>query len=134
MKRYFWTFENQTYWWREYEFKIFYSYLFRFMIKNDLEILGKSEIVLKGEYLQLINDFVQLLLKDLIKDCHSEPNQKALSKHGSSYEKIIIEGVIYHVNYRISDQIGSVIFSFYTFSKYLEIAFKDQKKIVIQID
>lgn len=89
-------------------FRYLYPYVLRFCIKKNINREWKNDIIyIPKENQSEFNQYLKLILKELLCECYTEPTQKDRSKHSSRFQKINLENRTYILNYR-TDVVGIV--------------------------
>ena len=85
----------------ERETMYIYSYLFLFSQKYDL-LLFENEVLLRGELLQHLSQYIAKSLEVLLNDLYRKPDENSIRKHPTRYERFIFNNEKYTVNYTTS--------------------------------
>lgn len=79
-----------------------YSWLNNYFMKNRIGIEGKSLIIVDDNLVKLI-EVIRSSLQVLLESGYEEPTLAELQKHSTRYEKILLDNIVYKVNYRMSE-------------------------------
>jgi len=109
------------------EIDYMFSYLYRFGINNDLNIIHSSHLKLEILNLEKLRDCFFTALRDLLVDCYEEPSLRKRQKHPSFYEKVMFMDKRYVVNYTTST-LGRLIYTLSLRLEFIEYAMRSEMK------
>ena len=87
-------------------------------------------LVKKEKVMDLENALLDSLRKLLLSD-YMEPTSKELQKYSTRFEKILIDGKTFRVNYRMNEK-GRAIYAIYQLIKFVQDAQQNKKDIIIE--
>lgn len=133
MKRVLIKYRNEEYELEELEIKYLFPYFFRFDNKNDTNILKPGKSILSGNLLELFKNCLYEALSRLISDCYRIPALKERQKHPTLFEKFILNGEKYTVNYTTSI-LGRLIYTLYLRFTFADEAFKSKSELILSVE
>lgn len=80
-----------------------FSYLFLFIMKNGLNSDDSLNIFVCNEFVLDLEGVVSSALRDLLQCYYDEPSLKEQQKYPTRFQRILLDGKKYKVNYRMSE-------------------------------
>ena len=103
------------------------SYIFRFSSRLDLDLdIEKGfDVCLNSKQTVLLCGYFERAFRDFSADCYKEPRQKDIQRRSSSFERLLVDGRKYIVDYRLSLD-GWILWAIYSYWKKIENACNEE--------
>lgn len=103
--------------------------LSEFFTQSNLTV-DRPKIILDPDLLVNLENVLTTSLKSLLDQNYQEPSINDVQKHPSRFEKIVLEGKVYRVNYRMSES-GWMAYAIYSYINLINQAKLDKDRISI---
>jgi hypothetical protein len=108
-----------------------FSYLHLFLVKNKLFNEMTNEYVITNNLLEELEKSISTSLLDILNVSYIEPPTSEYKKYPTRFEKILLDGKIYKVNYRMSIN-GRLAYAIYCMINFIAEAKSKNLNIVLE--